>query len=310
MKNSPMTGQGGFGFPMQGQGQGQMDQAQLLHMLEHQARIMTQIASSHGLMNPAFVQQNQPFGQSNPQQSNGRSLAERMGGRGPNRKQQRKPYNGDSNQPAEDTAMGEDGEAAAQSTENPEDSNDTSKVICKFNLYCTKPDCPYAHQSPAAPPGITMDPSSECTFGVACKNHKCASSHPSPAKKFEHQMSQDCKFGPFCQNSKCSFKHSSAKPCRNGGDCTTQGCAFFHSPIECKFTPCTNAHCIYKHKEGQRTTSTSGNVWTPDGASHVSDRKFVVDENAQEELIIPGSENLEPGKEVPESAGAESTVMT
>jgi hypothetical protein len=314
MKNNAMVNQGAFGFPMQGQGQGQgqgqMEQAQLLQMLEHQARIMTQIASSHGLMNPAFVQQNQPFGQSGPQQSNGRSLAERMGGRGPNRKQQRKPHNGDNDQAAEDASMGEDGDLSGQAGENKEDSNDISKVICKFNLYCTKPDCPYAHQSPAAPPGVTIDLGSDCTFGAACKNHKCVSRHPSPAKKFEHQQQQNCKFGPFCQNPKCQFKHSNAKPCRNGSDCDTPGCAFFHSPIECKFNPCTNAHCIYKHKDGQRTSGGAGNVWTQEGASHISDRKFVEDENGQEELVIPDSVNQEPVNQGAESASAEHTVMS
>jgi nuclear polyadenylated RNA-binding protein NAB2 len=300
------VGQGQFGnanFPMQGQGQ--MEQAQLLQMLEHQARIMTQIASSHGLMNPAFMP-NTPFGQ--PQQSNARPLADRIGGKGQFNRKQRRPHGSENGQATEDTTMGEDGESRTDGNTEP---TDVAKVVCKFNLFCTKADCPYAHQSPAAPPGVTMDLESECSFGVACKNHKCVSRHPSPAKKYEHQQQQDCKFGPFCQNAKCPFKHSTAKPCRNGGDCTTEGCPYFHSPIECKFNPCTNTHCIYRHKGSQRAKPLAGNVWTPEGTgSHISERKFVEDENEQEELIIPGSDQNNPPSAVIETAGQENAVMT
>lgn len=276
-KNAGMAPGNFNNFPMQNGGP--MNQAQILQMLEHQAALMTQLASSHGLMNPAFVPPNAQFQQSH---QNGRPLGDRIGRGGQNRKPQRR--HGE-NAPQGDTAMGEDGEPVAASGDN-EGSGDPATTVCKFNLYCTKADCQFAHQSSAAPPGTALDLSVECDFGVACKNYKCVSKHPSPAKKFEHQQQQECKFGPFCQNPRCTFKHSTSKPCRNGGDCTTAGCTFFHSPIECKFSPCTNQHCIYKHKDGQKAVAPGGNVWTPNG-EHVSERKFVNEE--QEELIIPGS---------------------
>lgn len=42
-----------------------------------------------------------------------------------------------------------------------------------------------------------------------------------------------------------------------------------------------NKTCRFKHAEGQK----GGNVWKPHGTS---DRKFVSNEEMQEELIIPG----------------------
>ena len=252
-------------------------QQQFLQMMEEHARMMAQMAAQHGFVNPNFNSQRN--------NGNGNSMFDRSQkpqSRNKHRQQSKASNNN------EDTAMDEDAAAPAGSASD--EQNDPATTMCKFNTFCTKPDCPFAHQTPAAPQGVSVDVTSECSYGVACKNFKCVSRHPSPAKKFEHQQQQECKFGPYCQNTKCQFKHSSAKPCRNGGDCTTQGCTFFHSPIECKFTPCTNPRCQFKHKEGQKTGS---NVWKAgDGNDHISERKFV-DENGVEEVIIPGAPKVE-----------------
>jgi nuclear polyadenylated RNA-binding protein NAB2 len=158
---------------------------------------------------------------------------------------------------------------------------------------CTKPDCPFVHQSPAAPEGTTVDMSSTCSFGAACMNRKCASKHPSPAQRQQFKSEQDCMFFPNCRDGEnCPYKHPSMPPCRNGADCTTPGCKFYHNPTMCKYTPCTNRYCIYKHAEGQKKTfknmewhaPKTGDEDTKD--DHVSERKFVADEEA-EELIIP-----------------------
>jgi len=166
-------------------------------------------------------------------------------------------------------------------------------AVCRFNLKCTRKDCPYAHQSPAAPEGTPVDVSDHCPFGAACKNRKCAARHPSPAQRAVHQAEELCRFFPHCANPNCQFKHPSMPMCRNGADCTVPGCKFTHLQVPCKFTPCLNRTCPYKHVEGQRGLF-ADKVWRAgDGdkmeAGHVSERRFIADENAEEELIKPGA---------------------
>jgi hypothetical protein len=59
----------------------------------------------------------------------------------------------------------------------------------------------------------------------------------------------------------------------------------------CKFNPCLNPRCHYKHAPGQKKNNT--NVWVApkegEEKQHVSERKFV-DENEEEEVIIPGQQ--------------------
>jgi nuclear polyadenylated RNA-binding protein NAB2 len=263
---NPMAAQQAFGF-----NQMQDPNTMMMRMLEEQAAMFQQLAAQHGLL-PNQVNQ----------MGNGKSHSDRGRGRGNRRDRGGKHHQ--SSAPAtqdDDTAMGDGAGSEANDA-----SKDPYKTLCKFNLYCTKPDCAFAHQSPVAPQGSPVDLESDCTFGVACKNFKCHGRHPSPAKKAEHQQQQECKFGPYCTNPSCAFKHSNAKPCRNGADCSTPDCPFYHTTMECKFNPCTNLHCQYKHKEGQKTAQ--GNVWKS-GEEHLSDRKFVSDEDAPEEVIIPGA---------------------
>ena len=162
------------------------------------------------------------------------------------------------------------------------------ETICKFNLSCTNKECKFAHQSPAAPPGTTVDVGDVCSFGAACKNRKCVGRHPSPANKMAHQGEQDCKFFPNCQNPRCPFRHPTMPLCRNGGECSTPNCKFTHIKTFCKYRPCTNRFCPFVHEEGQRGTF-HDKVWVADETKeHVSERRFV-DEQAPEDLIIPGT---------------------
>jgi hypothetical protein len=181
---------------------------------------------------------------------------------------------------SEDIDMGS--QAGAKSA-NPEET------MCKFNLSCTNRDCKFAHQSPAAPPGITVDVSDVCSFGAACKNRKCVGRHPSPANKVAHLAETDCKFYPNCTNPRCPFRHPTMPPCRNGGECKVPNCKFTHVKTACRFRPCTNRFCPFSHEEGQRGTF-HDKVWVAgEEKEHVSERKFV-DENAPEETIIPDQE--------------------
>jgi hypothetical protein len=263
---------GGMGMPGN-MGQGPMmqmspeNQMQLMSMLEEQARVMSQLMPGFvpPAVNPAF--------QSGSQQ--GRSLFDRVerGHRGGNRGGNR-GYN------KSKTTNGGDIDMDAEQDE----SNPNS--ICRFNLRCTRQDCPFAHQSPAAPEGTSLDPSDVCSFGAACKNKKCTGRHPSPAVRSAHQAEAMCRFFPHCTNPNCHFKHPSMPVCRNGADCKTEGCKFTHIETACKFNPCLNPNCTYKHAEGQRGAFTD-KVWTPRSGEHVSERKFVGDVDGPEELIKP-----------------------
>lgn len=177
---------------------------------------------------------------------------------------------------------------------------DPSSTICRYNLFCTKADCNFIHQSPAAPPDTTIDMEDTCSYGAACTNKKCVGKHPSPAQKMVHQTTAMCKFFPNCTNPHCPFQHPSTM-CRNGADCTKAGCTFTHSTVACKFNPCLNPMCTFKHAEGQKRGKFQDKVWINPEADegensqeqHLSERKFI-DDNAEEELIIPGkSEEIE-----------------
>ncbi|KAL4911062.1 hypothetical protein BDW74DRAFT_142359 [Aspergillus multicolor] len=254
------------------------DQMHLMSLLEEQARMMAQFMPGFvsPAINPAFQQPGQQ-----------RSLSDRVerprGGR-----QQgafgKRTHTDDSNNGDTDMDLGAD-----QATENGGQDGNSTDNVCHFNLRCTRKDCPFAHQSPAAPEGTPVDVSDPCSYGAACKNRKCTGRHPSPAVKSAHQAEALCRFFPNCTNPHCHFKHPSMSLCRNGADCTTPDCRFTHVQTACKFNPCLNPTCPYKHAEGQRGAF-ADKVWTADsaqGKARVSERKFVNDEEAPEELIKP-----------------------
>lgn len=246
------------------------NQMHLMSLLEEQARMMSQFMP--GFVSPAI---NPAFQQNGPQQ--GRSLFDRV-----ERQQGRRPFNKRDDRNA-DTDMDTKPDQGGEQDESNTDS------ICRFNLRCTRRDCPFAHQSPAAPEGTPVDVSDACSYGAACKNRKCTGRHPSPAVKSAHQAEELCKFFPHCANPHCHFKHPSMPLCRNGADCSTEGCKFTHVQTPCKFNPCLNPSCPYKHAEGQKGAF-ADKVWTADGQEkqHVSERKFVSEEDGAEELIKPG----------------------
>ncbi|KAI9738814.1 MAG: hypothetical protein M1834_008321 [Cirrosporium novae-zelandiae] len=186
--------------------------------------------------------------------------------------------------------------ASSMDVEGPQPANESSTppedIVCRFNLSCTKADCKFAHQSPAAPPGTAIDPHDNCTFGAACKNRKCTGRHPSPAQRANFQAEQDCKFFPNCTNKNCPFRHPQSKTlCKFGAECNRSDCPFLHmNKIPCRFDPCLKPDCPYQHTEGQKRGTFADKVWTADQmkeAEHVSERKFIADENAEEELIKP-----------------------
>lgn len=264
-------------------------QMNMLAMYEQQAKLMAQIFTPEQLAAAAGVAPvagNSPMNHNFPQhQQQGRSLFDRV--------QQPQRQNGfrnnqgiqhDRQKSQNDTPSSSMDVQMSQETAEP--SPDTT---CRYNLSCTNKDCKFAHQSPAAPPGTTIDVSDECSFGAACKNRKCTGRHPSPAQKIAHQTELDCKFFPNCTNPRCPFRHPSMPLCRNGADCTTPDCTFTHVKTLCRFNPCLNPSCTFKHAEGQKRGKFEDKVWVANGAKqHVSERKFVDDEDKPEELIVPG----------------------
>lgn len=287
-----MNGMGmGMGMPnmpmppmaqgLSGGGLNPQQQMALMSMYEQQAQMMQQIFSG---------QTPQPFVNPNFQKGNKKSFTPRAS---QGNRQNLPPSTKFTKKDGEDENM-TDGLAAEGEGTLTEPSRDPSTTMCIFNQRCAKPECPFVHSSPAAPKTAVVDMTETCTFAAACKNVKCVGKHPSPAKKQQFQAEQECQFFPNCRDpTTCPYKHPVEKPCRNGGDCTTPGCAFWHSSIVCRFNPCKNVNCVYKHPlDGQKKGKVS-NVWVApkngeeQKKEHVSERKFV-DESVAEELIVPG----------------------
>ncbi|KAL2039614.1 hypothetical protein N7G274_007473 [Stereocaulon virgatum] len=317
--NGPMPSKGTGAPLMQMTPQQQM---QLMAMYEEQARMFSQIFSPQQQQNlmPGMAPPGVNAGFLGPNQQPGRSLFERVEGASQRQNGhfvKRPQKNGGGFQlptKHDDTfSSATSGDISSsmevESSQNP--TEPSPETICKFNLKCTKQDCPYAHQSPVAPPGTTIDVNDVCPFGAACKNRKCVGRHPSPAQKVGHQSEQDCKFFPNCVNPKCPFRHPTMPMCRNGADCNREGCMFTHVRTMCKFNPCLNADCPYKHAEGQQRGKFGDKVWTAEGGEkeHVSERKFIDDEMAEEELIVPNL-NVEDIKAKGRDHGSESSMGT
>jgi nuclear polyadenylated RNA-binding protein NAB2 len=288
-------------------------QMEFMAMMEQQARMMAQftgmVPGVPGTLSPGFQQNGQG---PNSQQVSlfDRVQAPGRGGRGGRGRGRGFHQNGTTRNGSGQHANGADTESNAPSSMEVESSSlskpfDPSTTMCKFNKRCINQDCPYAHVSPAAPDNTPVDMNHACSFGVACKNSKCTGRHPSPAQLKAHHAEEICRFFPNCANPVCSYKHPTAPPCRNGADCTREGCTFTHLQTMCKFNPCTNRNCPYKHADGQKVKAHS-NVWVAegvkkdtamggaeDGQQHVSNRKFV-EEGAEEELIKPEEEEERP----------------
>ncbi|KAL2126885.1 hypothetical protein VTI74DRAFT_11661 [Chaetomium olivicolor] len=293
----PMNGMGGM-TPMNGAG---YPPADIYTMMEHQNRMLAQMQQQLMMQQQQQQQQGGMGHRGGHGQGRGRGGHFRRGGphhqhNGHGPQQQQQPFEGeqtDANSQG-DVEMG----GAKREPPNPDET------VCRFNLRCQNKDCKFAHQSPAAPPGTTVDVKDVCSFGAACKNRKCVGRHPSPAAKVAHQSEQDCKFFPNCANPHCPFRHPAMPACRNGGECKVPNCKFTHVKTPCKFHPCTNRSCPFMHEEGQRGTF-QDKVWTADDASkeHVSERKFVND-GAPEDLVLPGS-----GENNGDTAGTTEVVM-
>lgn len=106
--------------------------------------------------------------------------------------------------------------------------------------------------------------------------------------------------------------------CRNGASCTRPDCHFSHTEVACRYKPCLNPTCPYKHEEGQQQEPEEGatlggfaghKVWK---AGHVSERKFVSEDGGPEEVILPGgggNAEAQGGAEEMDTAPVDEGVM-
>ena len=242
-------------------------QMAFMQMMMEQANMMQQFVQNGGQMP----------GAQGPPAGTGRPLSDRINKRGGFKGRQQQQQ-----RPTEDQGDSAQGDMEV-------DRKPPFDTECRFNLKCTNPTCHFAHQSPAAPPGITLDMNDTCDFGPACENRKCAGRHPSPAQRQQHKLEVDCKFAPHCTNPSCAFRHPEMPACRNGADCKAPGCAFTHSQIMCRYTPCTKPNCPFKHTEGQKGVF-KDKVWTPGNGEHRL-APFSENQGEKEELIIPEQQN-------------------
>ena len=240
-------------------------QMAFMQMMEMQANMMANMIQTGQMPNMGAQQNDFGGGQRGGRGRGGKSLFDRMdkrgGGRGHHHQARQQPQDGD----------------ASMDVDSSEKKGTPFDTMCKFNLGCTNPSCPFAHQSPAnTRPGITVDLSDTCTHGIACTNSKCTARHPSPASRHSSstltnnapysangKIDADCKFFPNCTaGPMCPFRHPDTRPCRNGADCTVPGCTFAHSTIPCRYNPCTRPDCPFKHAEGQKRGKFEDKVWT------------------------------------------------
>jgi hypothetical protein len=131
--------------------------------------------------------------------------------------------------------------------------------------------------------------------------------HPSPVvDNSKRKETENCRFFPNCTNPECPYKqyfHSLSKltsspavsvqkalsiPCKFGMNCTRPNCIYNHEiGLPCRYNPCLNEACLFKHVEGQQPNKNK--VWTSttDGTGTMAERKFAYDQ-AEESITVGG----------------------
>ncbi|UKZ77962.1 hypothetical protein TrVFT333_005696 [Trichoderma virens FT-333] len=149
------------------------------------------------------------------------------------------------------------------------------ETVCKYNLHCTNKDCKFAHQSPAAPPEFLSMSTMFAASAPPARTANASDVIPHQPQDLPTRANRTASSSPTV---KTLDARSSTPQCL--------------SAATCKYTPCLNPTCPFAHEEGQQG-GFKDKVWTPgQGQEHVSERKFV-DENAEEQLIKPETENKE-----------------
>ncbi|CBQ69262.1 conserved hypothetical protein [Sporisorium reilianum SRZ2] len=197
-------------------------------------------------------------------------------------------------------------EAPAHSSDFPTQPTETS--LCRWNVGCTNPVCPYSHASPAnagphGDPNALVLSQQNCRYGTRCTNTDCTRSHVSPAvAKIQARSAAPISFNPPPTLSTPSTalsmdtalpSNTASRPCRFGAACTRADCFFSHPPARsvaasgtpCRFAlGCTRADCYFTHPPGQRASGVGGTS----NRLHVFAR--AAEPEGEMEVIIPGAE--------------------
>ncbi|SPO29728.1 related to NAB2 - nuclear polyadenylated RNA-binding protein required for nuclear mRNA export [Ustilago trichophora] len=147
----------------------------------------------------------------------------------------------------------------------------TETSICRWNVGCTNPMCPYSHASPAnAGPG--GDPNAlvlsqqNCRFGARCTNKDCTRSHVSPAvAKIQARSAAPVSFTPSASTSTSAILPASASAAAPAAAATLSMDTALPNQTgsrPCRFgAACTRADCFFSHPPSRTlTTSTSSNT--------------------------------------------------
>lgn len=148
--------------------------------------------------------------------------------------------------------------------------------ICKHNVACSKPACPYSHSSPVATKESGLVLSSEhCSKGLGCEDPDCPSSHVSPAQKRPPPPSAtpaaSTSGAPAAAPAAADIAGAGEKACKFAGSCTRKGCVFLHpwdqrdglgatgAAVPCRWgVSCTRAGCHFSHPPGRRDPAAKG----------------------------------------------------
>lgn len=170
----------------------------------------------------------------------------------------------------------------------------TETSLCRWNVGCTNPMCPYSHASPAnvgpgGDPNALVLSQQNCRYGARCTNKDCTRSHVSPAVSIIQARTQPqaTNFAPSPAPTPAVASTSTvlsmdtalpngtgSRPCRFGASCTRADCFFSHPPgrvlpgsaagasaTPCRFgLGCTRADCFFSHPPGQRASGVGGTV--------------------------------------------------
>lgn len=82
-----------------------------------------------------------------------------------------------------------------------------SHPTCKFEMSCTRKNCPYNHIT-SNKIGVAVNSQSHCKYFPNCSNGQCPYSH--------QKYGTLCKYGIHCKNAVCAFQHPKDYPGRSG----------------------------------------------------------------------------------------------
>lgn len=200
----------------------------------------------------------------------------------------------------------------------------TETSICRWNVGCTNPMCPYSHASPAnanpgGNPNALVLSQQNCRYGSTCTNKDCTRSHVSPSVAKISARTQPCTPAPapaapaptpaVLSMDAALPSGMASRPCKFGASCSRVDCFFSHPPnrgagagagaTPCRFgLGCTRKDCYFSHPPGQRAADAQGGT-----SNRLQAFANENGENEEMEVIIPGQQQTREGTD-----GSETVV--